>query len=219
MNSADFLPYETDRGDSYKILSACYYLPEQDTLAKLARLKESLNSVCPEAVEHVSRMRDENDLAQLKVDYSRLFAGPFKLLAPPYGSVYLEGKRQVMGVSTINVRNRYQQAGLEISGEVKEAPDHIALELEFMYYLIFKEIDSLEKSDLDRARGYIRLQQQFLEIHLGAWVHEFALAVEKNATTGFYENLVGATRIIVQKDLDYTAELLAAQHSTLMATS
>jgi TorA maturation chaperone TorD len=219
MNTEDSLQVETDRCEAYKLVSACYYLPEEDTLDKLARLEEVLNGVCPEAVEHVTRMRDETDIAQLRIDFSGLFVGPYRLLAPPYGSVYLEGKREVMGVSTIDARNRYREAGLEISGELKEAPDHIAIELEFMYYLIFKEIEMIEKSDLDNARDYIRLQQQFLEIHLGAWVREFALTVEKTATTDFYKNLARVTRIFVQKDLDYTSELLKAQHVTLMGTS
>jgi TorA maturation chaperone TorD len=219
MNTTDFLLYETDRCESYKLVSTGYYLPEEGTLEQLTRLEVVLNSVCPEAVEHVVKLRDEIDIVQLRVDYSKLFVGPFRLLAPPYGSVYLEDKREVMGVSTIDVRNRYQQAGLKISGEVKEAPDHIALELEFIYYLIFKEIESSEKSEFDRARDYMNQQQQFLKIHLGAWVPEFARAVEKNAVTGFYKNLARATRLLVQKDLDFTAELLVAPHSILMATS
>ena len=211
MNAKDFLQFESDRCEAYKLLSACYYLPDENTLEKLEKLEIVLNCVCPASVKHVAQMKDEIDLALLRVDFSRLFVGPFRLLAPPYGSVYLEGKREVMGVSTIDVKNRYTSVGLEISGQIKEAPDHIAIELEFMYYLIFKEINSIEQSDLGRVRDYLRQQQQFLKIHLGAWLPEFVLAAQKNATTDFYKNLVQATKIFIQQDLGYTAELLTGE--------
>ncbi|MFN2356106.1 MAG: molecular chaperone, partial [Desulfopila sp.] len=76
---------------------------------------------------HESRHQD------LLVEYARLFVGPFELLAPPYGSVYLETGRRLMGDSTIAVQHMYTNAGLTL--DVQEAPDHIALELEFMHYL------------------------------------------------------------------------------------
>ena len=67
----------------------------------------------------------------LKSDFSRLFIGPFKLLAPPYGSIYLDGNSCLMGASTMEVRQLYRNEGL--NPVIKEAPDHIAIELEFMY--------------------------------------------------------------------------------------
>ena len=214
MNTVDFLRAEIHRREAYQLLSACYYLPEEDTLEKLTVLERTLGVACPEAVEPAAMMRDETDLEQLKVDFSRLFVGPFKLLAPPYGSVYLESGRQVMGASTVDAKNRYQEAGLDISGEVKEAPDHIALELEFMYYLVFKEIEVLEQSDLERVMDYLRKQQQFLERHLGAWMSKFAANVEQNATTDFYKSLAAITKLFVQKDIHRISEVLTAQLST-----
>lgn len=216
MNTVDFLRDEIHRREAYQLLSACYYLPEEDTLEKLTALEQALGVVCPEAVEPAARMREETDLEQLKIDFSRLFVGPFKLLAPPYGSVYLESGRQVMGASTVDAKSRYQAAGLDISGEVKEAPDHIALELEFMYYLIFKEIEALKQSDLEQVMDCLRKQQQFLQRHLGAWVSKFAANVEQNATTDFYRNLAAVTKIFVQKDVNDISKKSAAQLSTVI---
>lgn len=211
MNAEDFLLYETNRRDSYKLVSACYYLPEENTLEKLAELETALGHACPEAVENIAKMRIWTDLAQLRVDYSKLFAGPFKLLAPPYGSVYLEDKREVMGDSTIDARNRYKEAGLDISGRVMEAPDHIGIELEFMYYLIFKEIEAIDQRDLESAINYLEKQKAFLERHLGRWVTRFTDNVEQNATTSFYQQLAQATNTFVHQDLKYSSEILQTQ--------
>ena len=228
MKAEQFLQYETHRREAYKLISACYYLPEEDVTEKLAALAETLGNVCAAAAEHVAKMRGETDrcslsagcslsaIEPLRIDYARLFVGPFELLAPPYGSVYLEGARQVMGGSTIDAKNRYQAAGLNMSSSVKEAPDHIAIELEFMYYLIFKEIESLEQADLESAMNYLEKQKDFLKTHLGRWVSKFAAKVEENARADFYKHLARGTKIFVQKNFNDTSAVLIPQLGKMM---
>jgi len=201
MKVEHFLHREMNRRDAYKNLSACYYLPEEDTLEKLARLEEAMCSEYAKAAEHVSNMRGESEIEQLKIDYSMLFVGPFKLLAPPYGSVYLEGGRRIMGESTLDAHTRYREVGLDISGDFKEVPDHIAIELEFMYYLVLKEIEAIGKSDFESTIDYLKKQKGFLEDHLGAWVPELAAVMEKNAKTEFYRDLARSTKVFVENDL------------------
>jgi TorA maturation chaperone TorD len=196
-----FVHREENRRDSYKLLSACYYLPEEATCAQLAELEEAMAGEYTKAAEHVSGMRGETEIEQLKIDYSRLFVGPFKLLAPPYGSVYLEGGRRVMGDSTLDAQKRYREVGLDISGDIEKVPDHIAIELEFMYYLIFKEIEALGYSDFENAIDYLEKQQGFLEDHLGVWAPKLADEMEKNARTEFYRNLGRSTKVFIEKDL------------------
>lgn len=213
MKAESFLQHEVNRRDSYKLVSSYYYLPEENTIETLAGLEEALGRLCVEAAEHVANMREETDIEHLTLDYSRLFVGPFELLAPPYGSVYLESERRVMGDSTMDVKNRYRDIGLDLSQTLKEAPDHIAIELEFMYYLIFKEIEAIEKAEFESAMDYLRMQKAFLKDHLGAWVPEFADEVEKNASTDFYKGLARATKVFVQKDLDDISEVSVAELS------
>ena len=201
MKAIHLLDREESRSEAYKLLSTCYYLPDMHTMQVVSDLERALGVVCPEAAGEIADIERETDLEALKVEHARLFVGPFQLLAPPYGSVYLEGKRQIMGDSTLDARDRYAAAGLNVSQDLKEAPDHIAIELEFMHYLIFKGIEALEASDPARARDYLARQEQFLQDHLGAWAPLFAEAVEKGATSGFYRHLADATRIFVIKDL------------------
>ncbi len=159
MKVEHFLRRELKRKDAYQLLSACYYLPEEETLGKLVQLEEAMDSDYAKAAEHVSNMREETDIGQLVIDFSRLFVGPFKLLAPPYGSVYLEGGRRIMGNSTLDAHDRYREVGLDISGDLKEVPDHIAIELEFMYYLVLKEIEAIGNSDFESALDYLNKQK------------------------------------------------------------
>lgn len=198
MKADDLLSREKVRGDSYKLLSECYLLPSGDLTKKLTDLEQLMNSIGAEVAKYVPGTNDDESL---KIDYSKLFVGPYKLFAPPYGSIYLEGARRVMGNSTIDVRNRYREAGLDISENLKEAPDHIAVELEFMYFLIGKEIEAMENSNLESAMDYLKKQKEFLDDHLGVWVSEFTDNIEKNAETEFYRNLSRATKSFIKKDM------------------
>ena len=56
------------------------------------------------------------------------------------------------------VRRMYLDTKLNLSNDFKEPPDHISIELEFMYYLAFKEIEALESNNEDLSRSYLKKQ-------------------------------------------------------------
>jgi TorA maturation chaperone TorD len=183
------------RANSYKFLSECYYLPDEELAQKVGDLAQT-NQFFAELCNCIP---SGFELELLKTDYAQLFVGPFKLLAPPYGSFYLEDGR-IMGESTIDVRNWYEKEGLDVV--IKDAPDHIAMELEFMYYLIARQTQATNKGNLQDIQLYQQKQKSFLYVHLARWLPEFAEKVQKNAQTEFYKKLARLTEIFVQKDLD-----------------
>ncbi len=191
-----FLFQENYRRDAYKLLADCYYPPDEELIETLRGLDKSKGSLFSEIAGSASLA---DNIEALKIDYSRLFIGPYRLLAPPYGSIYLENTRRVMGNSTLDVRSKYADEGLRI--DIKEAPDHISIELEFMHYLISREIEAALDSDSIDAARYLRKQKDFLEAHLGIWVSEFSNSVASNAETAFYRYLAGQTKAFVEEDL------------------
>ena len=204
MESKNLLNYESSRMAAFRLLSECYFLPDPGLADTLDNLEGHLANLSEPAAKYVSRMRKEieNDpnFEALKVDFARLFVGPYKLLAAPYGSVYLDTGRTMMGDSTLDVKNRYREAGLDMAKEFKEAPDHITAELEFMYYLIFKEVEAFSSSDTEAAIGCIQKQRSFLEDHLMSWVPEFAGNIIEHAETLFYQNLAKATETFLKEN-------------------
>lgn len=206
MDIEQFLRSETLRQDVYKRLAHCYYLPGENIAAQVANLVEALQHVDPDLADMLVGLDEDMDLEQLIIEFSRLFLGPFKLLAPPYGSVYLESGRQVMGDSTMDAKKRYQEAGLSMSDRLKEAPDHIAIELEFMYYLIFREIEAFTNLDETSVSTFWQAQRSFLNDHIGAWVVPFFKAVEEHAKLDFYKNLANVTMLFVLKDKEKIAQ-------------
>ena len=216
-NTQDFLELEYLRLDAYRLLADSYHQPEQRLLDNLGQLTTCLERFSSDAGQYINRMIADvagmKDLQTLEVDYARLFVGPFNLLAPPYGSVYLEGERQVMGASTADVEKRYRAVGLDVDTGFKDAPDHIAAELEFMHFLIFKAMEAAGKGDADHLAASLTNQQAFLEIHLGAWVHEFAGKIVENAATSFYRNLARATEAFIKADYHFLMSVLPALSS------
>lgn len=211
MDPNEFLSHERRRGDCYRLLSACYYLPKKELYLGenlFENLSTLLKAVSPDAFpfsakmgEAILRYSDE----ELAVDYSRLFVGPYELKAPPYGSVYLEGQRKVMGDSTLEVIRMYQEEGLSMDKDFKELPDHIAVELEFMSFLGQEEIKAYGQGDTEKALNIFKKQEMFLRDHLGAWVFAFTERVQQGCETSFYRNLARCTSLFVKGDMQYFA--------------
>jgi putative dimethyl sulfoxide reductase chaperone len=219
METNNLLNHESPRMKAFRFLSDCYFLPEPGLSATLESLEFNMANVCEQATEWVKKMRKEfeagADLEQLKVDFAKLFVGPYKLFAAPYGSVYLDGERKIMGDSTLDVKNRYREAGLDTAKNFKDAPDHISAELEFMYYLIFKEIEAFSNADVETAMNFVQKQKFFLEDHLMAWVPEFTCSIIKYAENPFYLNLARATEAFLKENYLIVCSVLDSTSSRL----
>jgi TorA maturation chaperone TorD len=205
MVSTDFVTVEQQRGDCFKLLAACFYPPERKVLLEeevLENLFRLLGAVCPEAAPYAEGMAGTLSQAadgELAVAHAKLFVGPFELQAPPYGSLYLESQKRLMGDSTMGVLEMYQRAGLALSTDFQDAPDHIAAELEFMYFLIAKELQALRKGDRNEAFGYLKMQQEFHDKYLYPWIEPFAERVRTESEHEFYSLLADSLSTFIMK--------------------
>lgn len=174
-------------------MAACFYEPdrqlflEEELAEKLEHLLESLSPEGAAAARRMQSCLHELDQKKLSIDHAALFVGPFELLAAPYGSVYIEQRRTVMENSTIHATRSYQEAGLSV--DVKEPPDHIAVELEFMYYLCSKEATAASDDIPGDTRRFRNQQREFYRGALKPWAHTFCEAIRRGTENGFYVNL------------------------------
>ncbi|BCS95167.1 dehydrogenase [Desulfoluna limicola] len=207
MKTDDILLFESARKEIYKGLSTCFGLPGPHLEPVLATLEHLLTALGSEATGSVSEMgtgiRRLKDITELNVEFSRLFVGPFSQLAPPYGSVYMEGTNAMMSESTMDVVGTYRKAGLVVAESFKEPPDHIVAELEFLCFLIDKEIEALGPGTDEVPQAFLIQQKEFLTHHLGIWLMPFTEKITRHSTSPFYQNLAKAARIVVKEDIDY----------------
>lgn len=191
MTDVDFI---LQRGDCFKLLAACFYEPDQDLFLS-ERLCENLTALLAachyqKAAAAAAGLRAalaESSPGELSVEHARLFVGPFALGAPPYGSVYLEQSGQLMGDSTMAVQRLYQEAGLAL--EVREVPDHIALELEFLHFLALRAAAALAENNLELATELTDRQSEFMNRYLCPWMAAFCNNIRGGTENRFYRGL------------------------------
>ncbi|MGV1098391.1 TorD/DmsD family molecular chaperone [Thiovibrio sp. JS02] len=181
------------RADTYRLLSACF-CPPQRTLFLAENLCGNLTTllaaICPSAAaaaEGMATALQTIDNESLLTAHTALFVGPFALQAPPYGSVYLEKSGLLMGESTVQALRFYEKAGLAL--DMPDAPDHIAIELEFVGHLASLTAHALQNGDRMGAYNSLALQTDFVHRLLAPWVPSLAVAIRENATCFFYPAL------------------------------
>ena len=201
------------RGNCHKLLAVCFYPPERKIFLEenlLGNLSGALGRICPEAqacAEEMGRAIRQVGDEELAVDHARLFVGPFGLKAPPYGSLYLDGDGRVMGNSTMQVIQIYEEEGLVMDGEFTELPDHIAVELEFMYYLVYRAVREFEEGEIECCAHSVAAQYKFLSEFLLSWLEPFCGRIGQGAETAFYRALADCLLIFAHRDRDYLKSL------------
>ena len=189
--------------NTYSALSGCYLPPYENLAALVNQLEEHLESWVPQGRETLKSMiadlgKQSNGLAEMNLDYTRLFLGPFGTLAPPFGSVYLNpGKRMIMDETTEEAARMYHQAGLDLDLQFNNPADHITAELEFMHYVHHQEQAALNEGNKPKAHEFKTLRQDFFRKHIGKWGPTFCNKVEQAAQTDFYKGLGTLTRLVL----------------------
>ncbi|ADH84917.1 TorD/DmsD family molecular chaperone [Desulfurivibrio alkaliphilus] len=183
----------------YRILSAMYYSPAAELLEMLENLPAALEatypSLAPYAVDLLIEFKEQPaDSTNLKVEYARLFVGPGTLVAAPYGSVYLDEGRKLMGETTMNALEHYQAVGLKANKESNQPPDFIGTELEFMFFLGHCYLQSQNPDFIERQRS-------FLGQHPALWIEPFTEAIIAHSTAEFYRLLATLTQQFILTDM------------------
>ena len=96
----------------------------------------------------------------------------------------------------------YRAFGFDTGGEVRERPDHIAAELEFMHVLAIKEAWAAESGVSERVEVCADAGRKFIQDHLGRWVGLLAQALEASAGGGPYVALGRLAASFVRADAE-----------------
>jgi TorA maturation chaperone TorD len=111
--------------------------------------------------------------------------------------VWLDDRQGLMQDSTQAVVALYEEGGFEIVEDFRDLPDHVAVELEFLYLLLFRQAEGVRNDDAWARAGFADLHRRLLDQHLGRWIGPFTKAMEAGAQTDFYRELGRLTRVFV----------------------
>lgn len=177
----------------YKIFSLIFHKPDREFAGYLRRgFSNDIGVLDAEAsfgfAEFLAENRQKSDeefYKILMVEYTRLFTTAIpNVSCPPYESIYRDN--EVMGDSTLLTLECYNKEGLRILEKFHDLPDHVAVELEFLYYLKNYRFDEEFNA--------------FMNEHFSKWVPQFCEEVEKNDRIGFYKNAAAVLRKFVNKE-------------------
>lgn len=186
------------QADLCRLLAACYYEPGSEFAEEkvfeamvdaAALLSPDLAGLAQQLKAAFAGVSGED----LLVDYARLFVGPNGTLAAPYESAWRGQETGSPLDPTLALVDLYEQGGFEMDPDFRDLPDHLAVELEFLYTLIF-DIAAATQSGDERALAHAQtLRAALLERHLACWIGPFAAAVGENAASDFYRRLAALT--------------------------
>ncbi len=194
MNKKDFIFLEHARAGVFNVFTALLCQPEKDLIKNneifdtLRRALNIVNSDCSEFVGQMQEAVKQNTVQELLIEYTRLFIGPFKTLVPPYSSLYF-GNDTLMNDETVWVMNFYRNSGLEFNETIKDVPDHVAVETEFLYCLIHNEIKELDAGNREASFSLWENQQEFFDKHYKKWVPEFCAKVATETNNEYFNVL------------------------------
>lgn len=122
-------------------------------------------------------------------EYRKLFVGPARKAAPPWGSVYLDREQVIFGESTLALRQWMREHGIVSQAAKGDPDDHIGLMLLLMSWV---------------ANNEPWLLPEFLEKHLLTWSQRFLDVVTIESENPFFvglsqltkESLTGIERMI-----------------------
>jgi putative dimethyl sulfoxide reductase chaperone len=139
----------------------------------------------------------------LKRLYSRLF------LSPPFpaainAGIHLDGA--LMGRTVAAIEDFYLRHGLEKDRAFKDLPDHLALQLQFVGFLLSRAAEALRRGETEDAATLLREAATFEYRYIGAWLPQFMKAMRKAEAEyglpGPYRYLAGMALDAVHSDVD-----------------
>lgn len=114
----------------------------------------------------------------------------------PYAGVYLPGGNDIPGPRTklmAELQGHYQRWGLAMNGEL---PDHVAVELEFMHFLLARERQALAQGD-ETLASELGQDRVWLSAHLAEWFPAFRRRLAENEADVFWRCTAGVISQLV----------------------
>lgn len=131
-------------------------------------------------------------LLEIEKDYTRMCFASKPRLVYLFESVYKEGK--LYDESTFQIARLYYDAGLKIEEAFSLPPDHIAVELEFLSFLNFKQLEGIRTGDRKTEEYAVELQKKVLEDHLRGFALSLAERLGTHARMNFFRTVGGVMK-------------------------
>lgn len=157
-----------------------------------------VNPLIPQ-IESLSELFEWSDRAKIKLvcqnielpreeeliwQFSVLFEGQGEMVAPPWGSVYLDKDNLLMGESTVAYRHFLAQNGIAFSADICQPEDQFGL-------MLLAAAQLLEQEKTEAVK-------ELLEQHLMPWSYRYLECLSNNTISPFYAALANIATLFLQ---------------------
>ena len=144
--------------DSREILQGGYFKPIE-ALAPVVGFEPP--GILEDLIAFNNSFSDGNEIYQsLEQSYVRLFINSLDgIAAPLYASCYEAGRAAgedapLMGPPAVMMKERFDSKGLSLGDHIHEPPDHLSIELEYLYFLLDKGWSDGDTALIDEAVSF-----------------------------------------------------------------
>jgi len=167
-------------------LDQCQEIFQGKYFSPFEALKAQLDDAPVDALQKidaiVGRFTDRDALCNyLEEDFVRLFIShKGGIVAPLYQSCYEFENAPLMGASATMMTERFESKGLSVADNLHEPPDHLSVEMEYLYFL-------LEKGWSDGGDDTLAEEAvSFASENMLPWIQQFALRLNEKRGPSFY---------------------------------
>ena len=165
------------RAQAYFFFSHALIYPQDNWIRELPLLEISLRNLGVPYGEKEEVLFPQLDLESLQAEHRDIFGLTGSLLYETELGLPHEFRQSQ---ELADIAGFYQAFGFRSGAAVRERPDHLATELEFMYILALKEAYGEQHSIFEMVEICVDAQQKFLQDHLARWIEQFCRSLERS---------------------------------------
>ena len=192
----------------YKLLSLGLSYPGEENRALMERILEESGSLSDGRTgEHIAALREYLSvqgplLRELQHEYMEIF--DTSVTVSPYETEYLTEKISRKPFELSDISGFYQAFGFDVNEDAvnKEPVDHIAVELEFMALLAFKEAYAEKHRQEENRRIVLEAKTKFLKDHLLRWGFAYCSRLREAECSAFYKILGDILESVFELECD-----------------
>jgi len=184
------------RSQLYRFLADAFLYPTEDWSRDVPLLEPILSAL--DLPDQLFSLRPIG-LADLQAEHRHAFSLTGSLCyETEYGLPHEFRQSQEMA----DIAGFYRAFGFDVGGAIRERPDHLSAELEFMHTLTLKEALSHESGQAQHREICIDAERKFLRDHLARWVGWFKQRLIQSEVDGVYAALADLTTTFIDAEAD-----------------
>lgn len=195
------------RAAVYRLLSVSFGYPAGDAVGELTRALPvataaagTMSDRTARAVSLVAEKAESLTRGELEAAYQRCFTLSYNQDCPLYETAFSARHIYQQTQQQADISGFYRAFGVDSHAE---RPDHLSLELEFLYLLTLKEAWAREQRDPDRVAICRDAQKAFLRDHLARWAPHVAGRTAVAGRGTLYESAARLLLAFVEEEERY----------------